>query len=234
VRVLLLDIEGTTTPLEFVTGVLFPFARGHVRAFLQAHADDPAVGDDLARLRAEHADDQRRGLAPPPWSDTADAVTAYVHFLMDHDRKSTGLKAVQGRIWHEGYRSGALAGDLYPDVPSAFARWREQGREIAIFSSGSVLAQRLLFGHTPVGDLTGFIRAYFDTTTGPKREAQSYGVIAAALGCPAADVLFVSDVGEELDAALEAGMGTALCVRPGSRAGGGPHPVVSTFDLVCP
>jgi len=232
--VLLLDIEGTTTPLEFVTGVLFPFARAHVHGFLEAHAADPAVREDFARLRDEHAEDERQGLTPPHWSDTPDAVTAYVHFLMDHDHKSTGLKALQGRIWEEGYRSGALAGDLYPDVPAAFARWHGHGREIAIFSSGSVLAQKLLFGHTPVGDLTGFIRGYFDTTTGPKRDQQSYRAIAAALGFAPADVLFLSDVGEELDAARQAGMETALCVRPGARAGTGPHPVVSTFDLVCP
>ena len=233
VRALLLDIEGTTTPIEFVTGVLFPFARAHVDGFLQAHANDEGVRSDVARLRSEHAGDERARPAPPAWNEEAGAA-AYVRWLMDQDRKSTGLKALQGRIWEEGYRSGAIQGDLYPDVPAAFARWRRQGRDIAIFSSGSVRAQKLLFAHTPAGDLTPFLCAYFDTTTGPKREARSYTAIAGTLGLPAAEALFLSDVVEELDAARAAGMATGLCVRAGEPPAGATHAVVYTFDDVCP
>ena len=151
---------------------------------------------------------------------------------MDQDRKSTGLKSLQGKIWDEGYRSGELRGEVYPDVPVAFERWRRQRLEIAIFSSGSVQAQQLLFRNTASGDLTRFIRAYFDTTTGPKRDAESYGRIAAALGRNSSDVLFVSDVSAELDAARTAGMQTALCVRSPAPAPttGQSHPVIHDFD----
>jgi len=150
---------------------------------------------------------------------------------MDQDRKSTGLKSLQGRIWEEGYRSGELKGEVYPDVLPALERWRGQGIDIAIFSSGSVQAQRSLFRNSVAGDLTRFISAYFDTTTGPKREPESYARIAATLERSPSEVLFVSDVGAELDAARTAGMQTALCVRtPGSAPSAGAHPVIHAFD----
>jgi enolase-phosphatase E1 len=154
-----------------------------------------------------------------------------VYRLMDRDEKSTGLKSLQGKIWEEGYRSGELKGEVYPDVPPALERWRRQGIDIAIFSSGSVQAQRSLFGNTAAGDLTRFIRAYFDTTTGPKTAPHSYARITAALGRSPSEVLFLSDVGAELDAALTAGMRTALCVRtPGPAPTTGAHPVIRTLD----
>jgi len=150
---------------------------------------------------------------------------------MDRDRKSTGLKSLQGKIWEEGYRAGDLKGEVYPDVPPALERWRRQGIDIAIFSSGSVQAQRSLFTNTAAGDLTRFIRAYFDTTTGPKTAPHSYARIAAALERSPSHVLFLSDVGAELDAALTAGMRTALCVRtPGLTPSAGAHPVIRGFD----
>ena len=150
---------------------------------------------------------------------------------MDRDRKSTGLKSLQGKIWDEGYRTGDLKGEVYPDVLPAFERWHRQGLDLAIFSSGSVQAQRSLFGNSEAGDLTRFIRAYFDTTTGPKTVPDSYTRIAAALGRSPAEVLFLSDIGGELDAACAAGMQTALCVRsPGSGPPPGAHPVIHAFD----
>jgi enolase-phosphatase E1 len=150
---------------------------------------------------------------------------------MDRDRKSTGLKSLQGKIWEQGYRAGDLKSEVYPDVPPAFERWRREGMDIAIFSSGSIQAQRSLFRSTPVGDLTRFIRDYFDTTTGPKTAPESYTRIAAALQYPPPEVLFVSDVASELDAALAAGMQTALSVRvPASAPVGGAHRIVHTFD----
>ena len=158
---------------------------------------------------------------------------AYVHWLMDRDSKSTGLKALQGRIWEEGYRRGELRGEVYDDVPAAFRRWRDEGRRIAIFSSGSVLAQRLLFSHSTVGDLTPFIDAHFDTTTGPKRQPDSYTLIAGRLGLPPRSVLFASDVAEELDAARAAGMETALCARSILPAGA-THRVVQSLDALAP
>jgi enolase-phosphatase E1 len=150
---------------------------------------------------------------------------------MDQDRKSTGLKSLQGKIWEEGYRSGELKGEVYPDVLPALERWGKQGIDIAIFSSGSVQAQRSLFRNSVAGDLTRFIRAYFDTTTGPKREPESYARIAAALERSPGTVLFVSDIGAELDAARAAGMQTALCVRkPESAPPIDTHPAIRSFD----
>jgi len=233
VRVLLLDVEGTTTAVSFVYDVLFPYARAHLREFLQAAPDDPAAREDVAALRAERGAEKDAGA--PPWpaagpDETLSAV-AYAEWLMDRDRKSTALKSLQGRIWQGGYQSGALESHVYPDVRPALERWRGQGRTVAIFSSGSVLAQRLLFAHTREGDLTPLLHGYFDTTTGPKREAGSYRRIAEALRVAPASVRFVSDVPAELDAARTAGMGTALCVRDG-RAPATDHPVLRTFDEI--
>ncbi len=198
--------------------------------FLQRHWNDPEVRADVAQLEAEHAVETSQPV-PPPWGDDAAAVAAYSQWLMDRDRKSTGLKSLQGKIWEEGYRAGDLRGEVYPDVPPALERWRRQGIDIAIFSSGSVQAQRSLFTSTAAGDLTRFIRAYFDTTTGPKTAPQSYTRIAAALERSPSEVLFLSDIGAELDAARTAGMRTALCVRtPGSAPSTGAHPVVHSFD----
>jgi enolase-phosphatase E1 len=152
---------------------------------------------------------------------------------MDRDEKSTGLKSLQGKIWDEGYRAGELKSVVYPDVPPALKRWRGEGIDIAIFSSGSIQAQRSLFGNTAAGDLTQFIRAYFDTTTGPKTAPQSYARIAVILERAPSEVLFLSDVGAELDAAERAGLQTALCIRtPGSAPPKGPRPVIRTFDQV--
>ena len=220
-RVVLLDIEGTTTPVEFVYEVLLPFARERVRSFVRERLHVPEVRADLDALRAERAREAAGGVGLPPWQDEpeealVDSAAAFVHWLMDRDRKSTGLKSLQGRIWEAGYCSGELHGQVYPDVPVALARWRREGRRAAIFSSGSVLAQRLLFSHTSGGDLTPLLGGYFDTTTGPKKEPESYRAIARALGEAPGAVLFVSDVGAELDAARGAGMRTVLCVRAGS------------------
>lgn len=238
VRGLLLDVEGTTTPVSFVYDVLFPYARAHVRDFLRRHIGDYALGDDLAQLYREYRTDKSQGIAVPEWDVTLpDAVlesaATYALFLMASDRKATGLKSLQGRIWQEGYDSGAIRGQVYPDVPPAFERWRRQGRTIAVFSSGSVLAQKLLFSTTPAGDLTGHIRAHFDTTVGSKREAASYGRIAREMGLAAGQVLFLSDTPAELDAARKAGLSTALCVREGGSAASS-DAVVRTFDPVCP
>ncbi len=228
--VLLLDVEGTTTPIDFVARTLFPYAAEHVGAFLEVPGRDAGVMEDLGRLQEENAADVARGERPPSWGGgSVGEVVSYVRWLMDRDRKSTGLKALQGRIWEDGYRRGDLRGEVYDDVPAAFGRWREDGRRVAIFSSGSVLAQQLLFRHSTVGDLTRFLDAHFDTTTGPKREVDSYTRIAARLGVPPGAVLFVSDVAEELDAARAAGMDTALCAR-GALPAAAAHRVIRSFD----
>jgi len=235
IRVLLLDVEGTTTAVSFVYDVLFPHARAHLREFLEASPNEPATRDDLAALRAERQAEKEPGA--PEWRGGGQAATlasasAYAEWLMDRDRKSTALKSLQGRIWKGGYRSGALKSHVYPDVRPALERWRAQRRSVAIFSSGSVLAQRLLFEHTVEGDLTPLIHSYFDTTTGPKGAANSYRRIAEALRVAPAAVWFVSDVAAELDAARAAGMVTALCVRDGAAPPASDHPVLRTFEEI--
>lgn len=230
VRFVLLDIEGTTTPVDFVHRVLFPDARERMQAFLAAHAAEPEVAADVFGLQREHARDAALGGELPAWDGSPAAAAAYARWLIDQDRKLTALKSLQGRIWAEGYAAGRLRGPVYEDVPRALARWTAAGRRVAIFSSGSVLAQRLIFAHSDHGDLTPFLSAYFDTTTGPKREAESYARIASALGAPAGVVLFVSDVVAELDAARAAGMTTALAVRTPPGPAGHSHPQLASFD----
>ena len=208
--------------------MLFPYARAHVH-----HSLEPA---DVAALRAEYkAEPPQPSSGLPSWDSANERTSAeaYVYWLMDRDRKSTALKALQGRIWEAGYRAGELKGkgEVYPDVRPALERWRKAGKHIAIFSSGSVQAQRNLFANTTGGDLSSFLSGYFDTTTGPKREAKSYALIAAELERPPGEILFVSDVLAELDAARAAGMRTALCVRD-SRApddSSTDHPRIHSF-----
>jgi enolase-phosphatase E1 len=225
----LLDVEGTTTPVDFVYRILFPYARERVPAFLEARGREAAVRAIVEGLREEHGKDAAAGRQPPSF-EAPNAVAGYARWLIDQDRKATPLKTLQGLIWEEGFRNGDLRGQVYDDVPKAFERWQAAGRRMAIFSSGSVLAQRLLFGHTAHGDLTPLIAGYFDTTTGPKKEAATYGRIAAAIGRVPADVRFVSDVGAEVDAARAAGLRTALCVREGAPAPPGGHRVIRSFD----
>jgi len=204
-RGILLDIEGTTTPIRFVYDVLFPFARKHAHQHL---------GDNEQRaLKHEYDADVANGLTPPPWSSGA---IHYVHWLMDQDRKSTALKTLQGNIWQEGYRLGDLRGEVFADVPDALGRWHNAGVDIRIYSSGSILAQKLLFSTTPHGDLTRFLKGHFDTTTGPKTNPSSYTGIAATFGMPPSEILFISDVVRELDAASTAGLQVLLSVRPGN------------------
>jgi enolase-phosphatase E1 len=233
---ILLDIEGTTTPIDFVYKTLFPFARARVKDYLSRNWDAAEIQAELAQLRAEHSADAAQGLNPPELEgessiERIDSTVAYIHWLMDRDRKSTPLKAIQGRIWEEGYQAGELFGEVFDDVPPAFARWRRQNKLICIYSSGSALAQKLLFAHTTAGALTNYIYRYFDTTIGHKIEADSYRRIAEELRFAPADVVFISDAIAELDAARAAGMKTILALRPGNRAVEPPinHPTVDSF-----
>lgn len=229
----LLDIEGTTTPISFVHEVLFPFARTHLRAYLHAHHDAPELADVVRRLLAEHGDDVRAGLNPPVLPpetivDPARGLPPYVTWLMDRDRKSPGLKLLQGQIWEEGYQAGELRGQVFPDVPPAIRRWRDRGVDVAIYSSGSVLAQRRLFESTPEGDLTPLFAGLFDTAIGAKVSASSYGQIATALRRPPREVLFVSDVTAELRAARHAGLPVVLSLRPGNA----PQPDAGEYEQI--
>ena len=216
IRAILLDIEGTTTPIAFVHEVLFSYAREHVREFLENNVSSEYVLEDIALLTEDHVADVMSGETPPELSDV-ESVAAYVQWLIERDRKSTGLKSLQGKIWRQGYMDGSLRAQVYADVAPAFERWKKKGWSIGIFSSGSVLAQKLLFAHTEAGDLSRLIDHYFDTNVGKKGEAESYRRIAASMKVKTEEILFVSDVVVELDAAQEAGMKTLLSIRPGNQ-----------------
>ena len=225
VRGILLDIEGTTTPIAFVHEVLFSYARAHARDFLKNNQDSDEVRADIALLREEHAADKSNNLQPP------ESIADYIDWLIDRDRKSTGLKSLQGKIWRQGYLHGSLKSQVFADVRPALERWHAAGLRISIFSSGSVLAQQLLFAHTDAGDLTKFIDSYFDTNVGKKGEAESYRKIAAALDLKPGEILFISDVVAELEAAKEAGMDTLLSIRPGNSLQEWPQ-IIRSFDEV--
>jgi enolase-phosphatase E1 len=239
ISALLLDIEGTTTPIAFVTQVLFPYARKHLRTHVAEHGDREEYESLFGRLREEHAAASHGGEAVPPWIDEPKAarltaIAAYVEWLMDRDRKSPALKELQGRIWERGYRRGELVGEVFHDVPRALRRWHERRLPVGIYSSGSVLAQQLLFRHSSAGDLTGFLTWYFDTQVGGKLEPDSYRRIAHAAGVPADQMLFLSDVTRELAAAREAGLQVRLSIRPGNPSppqGHGYEPIESLDDL---
>ena len=239
-RAILLDIEGTTTPISFVYRTLFPFAAAHVEEFLERHSSDREVSDVVEQLRLQREADSRNIADLPPWSDASltqrlHSAAAYVRYLIERDSKMTALKSLQGKIWQAGYRAGQLRGEVYQDVAPGFIRWHAHGRRIAIFSSGSILAQQLLFRHSSAGDLTELLSAYFDTNTGSKRATKSYRDIAAALSVTPGEIVFLSDTAAELDAAHAAGMQTALSLRPEVKQPAElAHPFIATFDEVFP
>lgn len=223
-RGVLTDIEGTTTPLSFVLDVLFPYARRRLDA--ACASGELRFAEALRLLRQEYEEEKRSGADLPEFGDGS----PYAHRLMDQDRKSPGLKKLQGLLWEEGYRTGELQGQVYPDVAEALRAWKERGLGIRVFSSGSVLAQKLLFGHSDQGDLLPFFEGFHDTSTGAKQSPSSYTAIAGAFGLPPGAILFLSDVTAELDAAHAAGMQTGLFLRPGNRpAEANGHPVLRSF-----
>jgi enolase-phosphatase E1 len=224
---ILLDVEGTTSSISFVYDVLFAYAKQHVGEFLSGRRDDPLVRDLAGGLAAT------AGVPAPDLADPAvvTRIALAAIELMNRDVKDTALKALQGMIWRSGFESGELVAHVFDDVPEALGRWTDSGLDVRIYSSGSIEAQRLFFAHTAAGDLTPLLRGHYDTTTGPKREAESYARIAVDMGIAPRQILFVSDVGAELDAARQAGMATALAVRPGNREAGGVlhHESVASF-----
>lgn len=220
IRAVLTDIEGTTSSLSFVKDVLFPYARAHLSDFVRAHARDPEV--------AKLLDDARRAAGEPLENE---ALVAHLIRWIDEDLKVTPLKALQGLIWEAGYQRGDFTGHIYLDAVQALRAWHARGLRLYVFSSGSVKAQKLLFAHTDHGDLTPLFTGYFDTVTGPKRESQAYQHIAQTIGLPPAEILFLSDIPEELDAARTVGMQTCLLARDGTPSTGD-HPVARNFDEI--
>lgn len=219
IRHVVTDIEGTTTSIAFVKVTLFTHARRELPAFIAAHAHEPAARAELDATRALLGDEAA--------SDGA-VVEALLRWI-DEDRKATPLKALQGLLWEEGFSKGAYRTHVYQDVPPALRRWKERGLCLSVFSSGSIHAQRMLFAHTEAGDLTPLFTRYFDTTTGPKALATSYAAIARALGAEPREVVFLSDVTAELDAARRAGLHRVGLAREGARIDGD-HPVAHGFD----
>ena len=218
VRIILLDIEGTTTNVDFVYLTLFPYANRMLEIFFRQHYCEPEIKSLIQDLYRQHQLDEDQGLQPSVWTNETEeselnSVVRYCRWLMNNDRKFSALKTLQGMIWKEGYSNGELHGQVYSDVPSAFDRWRRQNRKICIYSSGSVLAQRLLFSTIPSGDLTPYISAFFDTGVGAKTESKSYKNIVSSMSRHSNDFLFISDTIKEIVAAHEAGMQAILCKR---------------------
>jgi enolase-phosphatase E1 len=231
--VALLDIEGTTTSIRFVYETLFPFARAHLTTFLTDNAHDPSVQQDLRSVRQQSIHDHQQGLGAPTLTeagmpDFIPSAIANLKWQMDSDQKTTGLKSLQGKIWRDGYLDGSIKGHIYDDVPQALQRIVSAGRKNYIYSSGSIAAQKLLFGFSQSGDLLPLISGHFDTTTGPKKVADSYTAIAQALGCTPERILFGTDNPLEAVAARDAGMQVALFVRPGNH----PLPPDHGFTIV--
>lgn len=222
VRAILTDIEGTTSSLSFVKNVLFPYARERLAGFVRTHAREPAVRHELAEV-------SRLAGRELSNDEAIDQLTAWI----DEDRKLTPLKSLQGMVWEQGYRDGDLKGHVHDDAVRNLRRWKSDGLGLYVFSSGSVLAQKLLFGYSAHGDLTPLFSGYFDTHVGPKREAAAYRAIAHAIGLPPGEILFLSDIPEELDAARAAGLQTCLLARDGetsASAAGATHPRAQSFD----
>ncbi|ATE72488.1 acireductone synthase [Lysobacter capsici] len=227
IRAILTDIEGTTSSISFVKDVLFPYARRALPGFVAARGREPGVRKWLDTVALENG------------GACQDSVIVEVlQGWIDEDRKHTALKALQGMIWADGYKSADFTSHMYPDAAPALRQWKDRGLRLYVYSSGSVPAQRLLFGHSDAGDLTELFSGWFDTEVGGKREAASYARIVEAIGLPADEIVFLSDVVEELDAAREAGVGTVLVDRlddyPQPREGEATHghARVTGFDQI--
>ncbi|HHM06469.1 MAG TPA: acireductone synthase [Gammaproteobacteria bacterium] len=219
IRAILTDIEGTTSSLNFVKEVLFPYARARLADFVRDHGHESAVRRCL---------DETRALCKVDMTD--DEAVRVLETWTDEDRKATPLKALQGMIWEQGFRAGHFTGHIYEDAARCLKAWRAQGLRLYVYSSGSAQAQKLYFAHSDFGDLSGLFQGFFDTTSGPKRDTASYRRIAAQIALPPGHILFLSDVKEELDAAAAAGMATRWLVRDGDIDGGAAHLQVASFD----
>jgi len=220
IKAIVTDIEGTTSALSFVKEILFPYAREHIAAFVKEHADEPPVAEQIQAISQEAGDPLE-----------LDVACELLLQWIDEDRKVTALKTLQGMVWESGYRNGDFTGHVYEDAERNLRLWKEKGIRLYVYSSGSVDAQRLLFGYSDFGDLTPLFSGYFDTHVGHKQETSSYEIIASEIGERAGDILFLSDVAEELDAARAAGMQTRWLMRAAPELDStAAHPQVRDFD----
>lgn len=218
IKAVVTDIEGTTSSLSFVKDVLFPYAREHIGDYLRRHAAQDTIAPLLDDVRRE------AGAALD-----LEGVIAQLEQWIDEDRKIPALKTLQGLLWETGYRQGDFQGHLYEDAKQQLQQWQAQGICLYVYSSGSVYAQKLLFAHTPYGDLTPLFSGYFDTQVGAKTDPASYQNIVTAIGAKADEILFLSDIGAELDAARAAGMQTVWLVRDHAPDTAAVHPQVQSF-----
>lgn len=220
-KAIVTDIEGTTSSLSFVKDVLFPYARAHLPDFVRQHSLEPEVKvllDDARQIAGADLDNER-------------LISQFIDWI-DRDQKITPLKSLQGLIWQDGYRQGAFKGHLYPDAAERLKDWHAQGYALYVYSSGSVYAQKLLFAHTEYGDLTPLFSGYFDTHIGGKQDPASYRAIAQQIDLPAADILFLSDIEAELDAARAAGFDTCWLVRDRAIDSRAAHRQVNDFAAI--
>ena len=221
IRAVVTDIEGTTSSLSFVKDVLFPYARQHIADFVQCHYTDSAVRaclDDINRIVGSALD--------------LDGAIQQLIDWIDTDQKITPLKTLQGMLWQEGYQKGDFLGHVYEDAYRNLLHWQQRGLRLYVFSSGSVLAQKLLFTHTAYGDMTPLFSAYWDTHIGGKRETKSYSYILHDIALSADEVVFLSDIKEELDAAKTVGMRTYWLVRDKAFIKDSAHVQASDFDQI--
>ena len=202
VKAIVTDIEGTTTSVSFVYDVLFPYAREQMPSYIKNHSQQLDVIKQLQLINIEVGK-----------SLSINEAVEQLLLWMDEDKKLTPLKTLQGMIWERGYQTNGFEGDVYEDVPANIKKWQDMGIPVYIYSSGSIKAQKLLFSHSIAGDLTPWLSGYFDTTIGAKKDHQSYLKIANDINKPATEILFLSDVTDELDAANQAGMQTVLLIR---------------------
>lgn len=221
IKAIVTDIEGTTSSIDFVHQELFPYASKQLPAYVRQHQDEAEVASLLQDVRQ---------LIAKPQADVEQLIETLLQWIRA-DNKATPLKALQGLIWSHGYKTGAFTGHVYQDVKANLNKWAAQGIDLYVYSSGSVAAQKLLFGYSDAGDLTPLFKGYFDTHIGNKREKQAYETIVSQLAMPAQDILFLSDVVEELDAAASAGMQTIQLVREQGMTTGD-HAVVNSFDEI--
>jgi enolase-phosphatase E1 len=234
---LLLDIEGTTCPVSFVAEVLFPYAAQKLHTFVQDQSNNPTVQNLLADVQEAWQNDKGpeaealwRTAQTEQQLPSLAASTAYLQLLIRQDRKLTPLKDLQGLIWREGYASGELVAPLYPDVAPALLNWHRAGLVLGVYSSGSVGAQKLLYGHCVAGDLTDVFSHWFDTRIGSKQQSESYQLIADAMNCKAENILFISDALTECQAAKKAGFKILFSKRSGNpQTEPGPFQAISNY-----
>lgn len=221
IQAIVTDIEGTTSSLSFVKDVLFPYARTHLADFVRQHQQDEAVRTLLADVSTVVG-------APLDIEQSIAQLVAWI----DADQKITPLKSLQGLIWNAGYQQGDFKGHVYADAVQGLQQWHQQGLALYVYSSGSVQAQKLLFGYSEAGDLTSLFSGYFDTHIGGKREAVSYQRIADAIAVPPENIVFLSDIVEELDAARQAGFDTRWLIRETAIPAQAAHVAVANFDAI--